>query len=158
MNYQLLYDEVNEEKLTSKAEASIEYFIPIKNSAAVLIKNESAYQYLATYFTNDLYRIGGINTVRGFDERSVLASAYSITTAEYRLLLNRDSFFSVFSDAAYVQNEQNSTDNFLIGFGSGLDLSTKAGIFSVNLALGKSNEEPFNFDKTRIHFGYVNVF
>lgn len=158
VNYQLLYDEVNEEKLTSKAEASIEYFIPIKNSAAVLVKNESAYQYLATYFTNDLYRIGGINTVRGFDERSVLASAYSITTAEYRLLLNRDSFFSVFSDAAYVQNEQNSTDNFLIGFGSGLDLSTKAGIFSVNLALGKSNEEPFNFDKTRIHFGYVNVF
>ena len=157
-DYQAIYDEVNEDKFTVNLEGEVSYFLPVKNSATVLLRNQSAYQYLSTYFVNDLNRIGGINTVRGFDERSILSSAHSITTAEYRLLLNRESFFSVFTDAAFIENQQNNSNNFLLGVGSGLDLSTKAGIFSVNLALGKSKDNPFDLDKTRIHFGYVNVF
>lgn len=158
INYQLYYDQLNENKFTLRAEADLSVFWPLATNSTILLRNQSKYQHFANYFINDLYRIGGIQSIRGFDEHSLLASAYTINTAEYRLLLNRKSFFSLFADVGYLKNKQNNSDDFLIGLGSGLDLSTKAGIFSVNLAVGKSKHLPFNIDRMRVHFGYVNVF
>lgn len=157
-DYATLYQTVNENKLTIQGNSTISYFIPIKRMSTIHLKNFSGYKKYDLYFENDLYRLGGINSIRGFDERSYLASAFSINTAEYRLLLNRESYFSIFSDFGYVENKRIEENDFLLGLGTGLDLSTKAGIFSINLAVGKDRENPFDLNRSRIHFGYVNIF
>lgn len=156
--YASLYQEINDNPLTLVVESDLQYFIPLKTFSTIKLQNQTGYRYYNQYFDNDLYRIGGLRSVRGFDERSVLSSLYAVNTAEWRLLLGRESFFSVFTDAAYTQNDRLDTDNVLIGIGSGLDLATKAGIFSINLAVGRDEDNPFDLQRTRIHFGYVNVF
>ncbi len=124
-----------------------------------LLQNKSGSTFYDQYFENDLYRLGGINSIRGFDEQSYLASSFIINTAEYRFLLNRDSHFSVFADYGLLYDERpNYQDNQLLGIGSGLELATKAGLFSMSLAVGDSDNSSFDFNKTRIHIGYVNVF
>ncbi len=47
--------------------------------AASVFGNQSVYR-------NELFRIGGLKTLRGFDEESIFASTYIIPTLEYRYL------------------------------------------------------------------------
>lgn len=111
-------------------------------------------------FTNDLARIGGIKSLRGFTDASLYVSKYLISSAEYRFLLERNSFIALFIDYAYTEKitmTQRVIDHPL-GFGAGLSFETKAGIFSLNYAVGKQLGNPIDFSSAKIHFGFLNQF
>lgn len=109
-------------------------------------------------FQNEMFRIGGIHSLRGFDELSISASTFGIATAEYRFLLDQNSNIYVFYDRAYY--EQAEAETFFAdrpyGFGAGIAFETRAGIFSVNYALGSQQNNPILFRSAKIHFGFVN--
>jgi outer membrane protein assembly factor BamA len=109
-----------------------------------------------------LYRIGGIKTLRGFDEESIYASFYVIGSLEYRYLLEENSYLYFFTDAAYYENLSVSFagDRYdtPFGFGTGISFETKAGIFSINYALGKQFDNPIYLKSGKVHFGIVNYF
>ncbi|MCX6181458.1 MAG: hypothetical protein NT150_05995 [Bacteroidetes bacterium] len=44
------------------------------------------------------------------------------------------------------------------GFGAGFSFETKAGIFSLNYAIGKQLGNPIDFGAAKIHFGFLNQF
>lgn len=107
-------------------------------------------------FRNELFQIGGYKLLRGFDEESEYLSAYAIATMEYRLLLDRNSYFYVLADGGWGQDiKKNYT---YIGTGLGLAFETKAGIFNIALGLGKRNDTEFNLRKSKLHFGFVSYF
>ncbi|MCB0429525.1 MAG: hypothetical protein H6585_02385 [Flavobacteriales bacterium] len=111
-------------------------------------------------FRNELLRIGGFRSLRGFDEESVWVSTYVILTGEYRLMLEENSYLYVFLDRSFY--EARMTDRYLkddpYGFGAGMSFDTKAGIFTIGYALGKQLQNPILFRNGRIHFGLVNIF
>lgn len=109
-------------------------------------------------FRNEIYRIGGLKTLRGFNEQSIFASAFGIGTLEYRYMLGRNNYLAAFGDLAYVQNQASSSENVFLGLGTGLNFETNGGIFSLFVAIGKDNENTFDFRTTKIHFGYINRF
>jgi outer membrane protein assembly factor BamA len=112
------------------------------------------------FFRNELYRIGGINNLRGFDEESISVSSYGVLTLEYRYLLEQHSNFYLFWDGAYY--ESNSFANYdhdtPFGFGAGVSFETKAGIFTFNYALGYQKNTLSDIRSAKIHFGIVNYF
>lgn len=114
----------------------------------------------ALFFENELYRFGGANTLRGFDESIFYASIYSIQNAEIRYLFERNSAFYLFWNGAYYYKNvaQSVTEDFPWGFGIGMDFQTKAGIFSLSYALGKQFDNPFEIRTAKIHFGYISRF
>jgi outer membrane protein assembly factor BamA len=137
-------------------------YIPFMKRGTVKIGNQSAFLYSETMFQNELFRIGGLKTLRGFDEESIYASAYSIFTLECRFILEQNSYMYVFADQAYYEN-RNLNSSLLIhdtplGFGAGISFETKAGIFSISYALGKQFENPIQLRNGKIHFGIVNYF
>jgi hemolysin activation/secretion protein len=109
-----------------------------------------------------LYRVGGLKTLRGFDEESILASSYYIFTLEYRYLLEENSYLYFFGDGAYTENLSISYtgDRYdtPYGFGAGISFETKAGIFSINYALGSQYGNPIDVRAGKVHFGIVNYF
>lgn len=111
-------------------------------------------------FENELYRLGGLRTLRGFNEQSIFSSGYGIATFEYRYMIGEYDYLTLFSDIAYtekrVQNELQS--NWLTGLGTGINFRTNGGIFSLFIAVGRSQEVNFDFRTTKVHFGYVNQF
>lgn len=111
-------------------------------------------------FTNELYRIGGLKTLRGFNEQSIYASSYGIGTIEYRYMIGEYDYLTVFSDMAYVENksQNNFNSTFFTGLGAGISFQTGGGIFSLFYALGRDSDNPFDFRTSKIHFGYVNRF
>jgi len=144
------------------AELTVELFVPIKNRSTVKFGNHSAYLQNENIFQNELYRIGGLHTLRGFDEESIYASAFSIFTIEYRYLLEENSYLYFFGDGAYYENQSVSFtgDRYdtPFGFGAGISFETKAGIFSINYALGKQFNNPINLKAGKVNFGIVNYF
>ena len=111
-------------------------------------------------FDNEVFRIGGLKSLRGFNERSIYASSYGIGTLEYRYMLGEYDYLTLFSDMAYVENNtlSNYSVNYFLGVGAGLNFRTNGGIFSLFYALGKDNLNPFDFRTSKIHFGYINRF
>lgn len=109
---------------------------------------------------NELYQVGGIKTLRGFDEESLFASEYVIATVEYRYLLGQNSYPFSFLDGAYIGQRaiRQSVNGLYAGAGLGLSFETRSGIFSLAYAVGKRSAEPVNVRESKIHFGFVSLF
>jgi hemolysin activation/secretion protein len=115
-----------------------------------------------TVLPNEQFRIGGARLLRGFDEQSVFARDYVVLTTEFRLLLGGNAFLYGFLDAGRVnprsKTRPDAPIDYPLGFGAGINIDTRAGVFGLSLALGKSNGIPLDFGAPKVHLGYVSVF
>ncbi len=146
--------------LQYEVKGRIEAFYPILPRLILMGKLKGAWLKAPYIVQNELYRIGGHNSLRGVDKESIGASAYSIATLEFRYLLEAKSDLHVFFDGAY--HEDRSGDGSVIdrpfGFGVGSRFKTKAGIFNIDYALGKRFDNPIRLRDGRVHFGFTSLF
>jgi len=142
------------------SELTFDYYFPLSSRHVINIGMMGAYQYNPSIFTNELYRFGGLKTLRGFDEESILASSYGIGKIEYRYILEQNSYLFAFFNEAYYENKSRNTNihDTPFGFGTGITFETKIGIMSVSYALGKEFSNPIYFRDGKIHFGILNYF
>ncbi len=110
--------------------------------------------------TNELYRIGGVKSIRGFNEQSIFASQYAFAQIEYRYFIERFTYAFLFFDGGYTQNTvpQEAVENVLMGTGAGFSFYTRGGVFSIAFAVGQQNGLGFNLNNSKVHIGYVNRF
>jgi outer membrane protein assembly factor BamA len=155
-----LYDSLELATTQYSVEFSGDYFIPFGQRGVIDLGNKSAWIYSPDIFTNELFRIGGLKSLRGFDEESIYASSYSMGKIEYRYLLEQNSFLFVFMNGAYYQNQSRGKAVYdtPYGFGTGINFETKLGIMSISYALGKQFDNPVYFRNAKVHFGIVNYF
>ena len=108
---------------------------------------------------NEIYRIGGLNSLRGFNEEQFFASEYLILTGEVLFKIDSGtSLFGFFNQGWYQQELESSFSDQPYGFGFGLNLGTQSGQFRLISAVGSQNDEPVLFRNARLHFGFVNLF
>lgn len=159
-NQYKLYDSVTLRSLQIKASFNLDKFWPLNKKNTIRTQLTGATLSAKEIFTNELYRIGGIRTLKGFDEQSIFATSYSILNLEYRYLLSINSNFILFTNAAWY--ERNTRQNYLTdtpwGFGTGVNFETGAGIFSLYYALGQQFNNPIQLRQGKVHFGIVNYF
>jgi outer membrane protein assembly factor BamA len=156
-----LYDTVQLNSVQTRLEANLVYHIKLaKRSTLRLALSGASLLGQAKPYRNELFRIGGNKLLRGFDEESIFASSYAVATVEARYLLSTNAYAFVFGDFAYVEEISSQTRQFdrPIGFGLGLALETKVGIFGLTYALGTRQDQTLQIRNAKIHFGYVNVF
>jgi len=156
----VLYDSIRLKSSQYRFLINGRLFVPLFRKMTILFNTENGYLANSTVFENELFRLGGLNSLRGFDEESIRASYYNLFTFEFRYLFERNSFFAVFANAAYY--EKRTHNNFVhdipYGFGAGLSFDTKIGMFSIYYALGSQFGQSIAFKQSKIHFGYVNRF
>ena len=113
-----------------------------------------------TIYKNELFRIGGLRTMRGFDEESIYASTYVIPTIEYRFLFEKNSNLFLFAEGAYYENHSVNSryDDKPISVGAGINFETKAGIFNLSYAIGKQQGNGFDMRIGKIHAGLTALF
>ncbi len=145
--------------ITYRGEMILEYFYPITKRHVLRIANRTEYYSAPNIFQNELYRFGGLNDQRGFNEDELLSTTKSTTSIEYRFLLDRNSHvFAFFDQSWYENNTSNYYNDTPFGFGAGFSFSTKFGVFSISYALGKQFSNPIQFSNSKIHFGYIVFF
>lgn len=111
-------------------------------------------------FRNELFRIGGLKTLRGFDEESIFASTYVIPTLEYRFLFAQNSNILLFAEGAWYENSSRGfyLNDRPLSVGAGINFETKAGILTLNYALGNQLNNGFDLRNGKIHFGLTALF
>jgi len=156
-----LYDTLQLRSFQYRLLSETETYLPVgknttlklKASTGWTIANQSIYQ-------NEQFRIGGNRLLRGFDEEFIFATHYAVGSAEYRLLLSRNSFLYTFGDFAWVANRTTvvQEDYRALGFGAGITFETRAGLFGLSLAFGARTGTAIDFAGPKVHFGYVSLF
>ncbi|WP_353132484.1 POTRA domain-containing protein [Pseudopedobacter sp.] len=151
-----------EKKQTSqfKLKADLNYYLKLSKTSVIYFHNLSSILTGKDLFENEAFRIGGLKTLRGFDEQQFFASSFSVQTLEYRLFVEENSFLNVFYDQAVMQQiYQGRTElTHPFSFGVGFTFLTKLGSLSLNYALGKQKNIPLDLQKGKIHFGIVSYF
>lgn len=112
----------------------------------------------SNYLENELYRFGGINSIRGFSENSIIASNYYLLNTEYRYNLSSNIYINSVVDIATFKNETINQNQNLYGFGFGFGILTKSGILSFVYANGKNEELPFKLNNSKIHLKLSAIF
>jgi len=113
-----------------------------------------------TIYKNELFRIGGLRTLRGFDEESIYASTFVIPTIEYRFLFEKNSNLFLFTEGAWYENSGVFTyvKDTPISIGAGINFETKAGIFNLSYAIGNQFGSGFDLRIGKIHAGLTALF
>lgn len=160
-DFSTAYDTLDLQVFQTSGELLLEYFIPIKKASTIKVGNTTQYKWSQSdlYF-NEYYRVGGAGNLRGFDEESIRAQFFNLATLEYRYLLSLNSYFSVFFDYGVVYNDFRIDRKWdtPFGFGAGLSFQTNAGIFGIDVAVGRQLGNPLDFRNAKTHFGFISLF
>ena len=155
-----LYENIDLSSKMMNAEWMLEYNIPLNKKLSFRIRNKGGFKNSKELFQNDLFRIGGLSSIRGFNEEAFIASSYSVVTSELRFIPQANSSFYLFWDGGYYRNSYlpEKNEDYPWGIGFGLNFATKSGIFTLNYAIGKQNNSSIDLQAAKIHFGFINRF
>lgn len=151
---------VPEKSMVYQGKIQIEGYIPLWKVISLKLANNSGFKLNDYLLDNDLFRLGGFQFLRGFDQQSIFVTNYSIFTTEVKVLFEENSFINVFFDQSILEKSTltERTTNQSSAIGAGINFQTKPGIFSISYALGKFRDTRFNFSSAKIHFGFINLF
>jgi len=109
---------------------------------------------------SELFRSGGLQTWRGFDENQFNSSVYVVQSLEYRFLFSTLSHIAVFTDGGWFERllANDYTNSFAFGYGAGILIETKGGIIKLAYALGHLRGQTPDIRTGKIHVGFVSVF
>jgi len=122
------------------------------------LQNETSTLFSDNILTNELYRIGGVNSIRGFNEESIFASTYSYFNIEYRFNTNYSSYLYSITDIGYIDNEITNNSSQIYSLGLGYAFTTKLGILNLSYAIGKFSNQTFDFNNSRFHIKIISFF
>lgn len=134
------------------------YLWSFNNRNHVFIQNQSSLLISDNYLNNELFRIGGVNSIRGFNEESIFTSSFSIFNLEYRFNPSDTNYFFTITDFGLARNDILNESLQLFGFGLGYAFTTKAGLLNLSYAIGKTNHSPFNFNDSKLHIKLISFF
>jgi hypothetical protein len=122
------------------------------------IKSQNYFLKSNTYLTNELFRFGGINSIRGFSENSLQANIMISIITEYRYLISPNLYLNSILDYCYYRDPTSIAEknkiNKLIGLGLGIAVSTKNGLLKLAIANGSSRNQEIKFYNTFVSISY----
>ncbi len=157
-----------EKQSVGEANGSFTIYYPIYGNTIVLhllSQSQLLFQILDSdpqfrFLDNELYRIGGYQVLRGFNQESILTDGYFVTGFELQFRLQKTLNFIVYYDKGIVSTY--STNRRIIsypyGLGLGFQLATAAGILNLNYALGEGFGQEVTLSDTKIHVGFTANF
>lgn len=111
-------------------------------------------------YQNELTRIGGYKTIRGFDEESIWVSSFVLGNFEFRYLIDEKSNVFLFSDFAWTESKTNNflMEDYFQSFGFGTNISMPNGLLTLIYGLGRKIDNPFLIRTGKIHLGFTSYF
>lgn len=125
-----------------------------------MLESVSSSSQTVSFFENELYRIGGINSLRGFNQESIVTDKYGIGTVELQFRLKSLLNAYIFYDHSIVSNSQVSAYQFSwpYGVGVGFQMVSLGGILNFSYGLGKGMGEELLLRSAKLHIGYIANF
>ena len=137
---------------------NVSHTLYLNKNSSINLRSQSFYLQSTTYITSELYRFGGIQSIRGFNENSLQASTYTSLLTEYRFTVAPNLYLHSVLDYGYYQDQTTDTKNNLLGLGFGLGILSKNGILNLIYANGSTNDQAIQLDNSIIHIKFITKF
>jgi len=154
------YDSLDLKSLQLTVTTSLEYHYPLFRSLGLYGKFSGGFMENDQLFLNEMFRVGGLQDLRGFNENFFFASKYGLSNMEVRYFLDTYSHLFLFYDHSYLTYRINKKkiDDDPFGIGAGLRLQLKNGEFNFVYAFGNSETQQLGLSLSKVHFGYTSRF
>lgn len=110
------------------------------------------------FVENELFRFGGINSIRGFEENSLIANVFTVLNTEYRYKVTNGLYINSIIDLAYYENPIVDTKSKLLGLGFGFGVLTQAGLLKLNYSNGNGENQSIKLSNSKIHISLSATF
>ncbi|MCC5928309.1 MAG: BamA/TamA family outer membrane protein [Cyclobacteriaceae bacterium] len=158
-SFRLGIDSLQGKALQLQSKAAFAGYLPLGKYTQFASESSMGWLMGNRIFINDLFRLGGYNTLRGFNENFFFTGAYLINRAEFRYTGNAGTqIFLLYDQGIMFTGLSRSKLDYPTGLGAGLRLPVKAGLFTLAYAFGSSNEQRLGMDSGRLHFGFTGIF
>lgn len=132
------------------------YLFEVSTRNNIYVKNKTGYLDSASPLNNELFRIGGANSIRGFNEQSIFTQSFTYFNTEYRYLTSKSSY--LYSILDFGQFKINKKTNSILSLGLGYLFSTKNYKVNIATAIGKTGSDNFDFNNSKIIISWINYF
>ncbi|MBI1184244.1 hypothetical protein GC194_08225 [bacterium] len=156
-----LPDNQTEVSTVANVTATLSSYLPVLPKLVLFAKNMSVINVDSTFSQSQVKWIGGLKTIRGYNEGSIPSKNSVIQTVELRYLTDRNSHIKLFGDAAMVTqfNAHNKLERKVYyGFGLGYNFKTGPGIFSIGYAIAANKNTAISLTNGKVHFGFLSYF
>lgn len=156
-----LYDSLESKVMQWSIGYHNEFYVPLRKQTVLALQVQGRHWFSERIFLNELYRFGGYNTLRGFDEVAFLANSYVIPSAELRYIFAENAWAGLFFNMAWYRREvfgSPASSDRPLGFGVNARIPAGNGLFNIAYALGTEQGNPLQFRTAKVHFGLVNFF
>ena len=133
-----------------------DFYLNEKN--IINLKSQNYYLQSTTYIINELYRFGGINSIRGFVENSLQGSLFASVLTEYRFVVAPNLYVHSILDYGYYQDKSATASNRLLGIGFGFGLLTKNGLFNLVYSNGSTQNQELKFSNSVVQISLKATF
>ncbi len=130
----------------------------INNKNSFNLKSQNFYLQSDTYIISELYRFGGINSIRGFNENSLQANFFTSLLAEYRYNLGQTIYVHTITDYGYLQDTTSNNNEKLLGLGFGFGILTKNGLLNLVYANGSTKNQAITLANSIVHLSFKTNF
>jgi hemolysin activation/secretion protein len=132
---------------------------PVSSRFIIYNKISAGFINSKNLFHNDLFQIGGLNSLRGFNENEFFAKRCALSAMEARYFFEEKSYLMAFYDQGFLNistvGHSNSNPS---GLGVGMALNVKTGLLKLVYAIGSRKGQTFDIGHSKIHFGFETVF
>lgn len=136
----------------------LQYLLELNKKNYIHLKNDTYFLQSNDYFTNELYRFGGIQSIRGFNENSLQGNVFSGVFAEYRYVASSNLYFYSITDFGYYQDKANNSKDQLYGLGFGFGLLSNGGLFNLVYANGNTGSQTIKLSNSIVQISFKTYF
>ena len=142
----------NNKQLLAKIDLTHNFYLNPKN--IFFVKSQNTYLKSDHHLINELFRLGGINSIRGFNENSLQGNFFSSILTEYRYLPTQNLYLHSIIDYGYLQDKSTNQNRSLLGLGFGFGLLTKNGLFNLVYANGSYKNQPVKLSNSIVQISF----
>ena len=147
-------ESINQLKFHFSAFANVQ----INNRGYLNIKNESGLLTSKNYLLNELFRIGGANSIRGYNEQSIFTNGYSYSNIEFRYSLDTSSYlYSITDLGGYKENTTNKIKK-LLGIGAGYQFRISNNLVNLGYVISTNSSTNAKLNSSRLVVRWTSFF
>ena len=147
-------ESINQLKFHFSAFANVQ----INNRGYLNIKNESGLLTSKNYLLNELFRIGGANSIRGYNEQSIFTNGYSYSNIEFRYSLDTSSYLYSITDLGVYKEKTTSKIKKLLGIGAGYQFRINNNLVNLGYVISTNSSTNAKLNSSRLVVRWTSFF
>lgn len=161
INFKVGYGK-RESKIDSSNQLSgsvnLNYILDLNKKNSLYVSSHNYFLQSNSYLINELFRFGGIKSIRGFREYSLQGSQVNLILTEYRYRFSPNFYMNSIIDYGYFKDNSTKLSNNPLGIGIGFGLLNNGGILHLIYANGIDNKQVVKFSNSIIHISFKSYF